>query len=73
MASEAATNAAIAMAENALIMTVPCHGPLRPFVFVRLIDTHRPFPDVFATVKNGFVPAEFCFVAVGGKKHGRPA
>src|SRR3981189_1126654 len=30
--SAAATNAAIAIAESALIMTVPCHGPLRPVV-----------------------------------------
>src|SRR6266851_351599 len=73
MVSAAATNAAIAMAEIALIMTVPCHGPLRPVVFVRLMDTQRPFPDVFAGVKNGFIRPEFCFVAVGGKKHGRPA
>jgi hypothetical protein len=37
------------------------------------MDTQRPFPDVFAGVKNGFVRPEFCFVAVGAKKHGRPA
>ena len=28
----AATNAQRATAEKALIMTVPCHGPLRPFI-----------------------------------------
>jgi hypothetical protein len=37
------------------------------------MDTKRPFPDVFAKAKNGFVQPEFCFVAVGGKKHGRLA
>src|SRR5438132_1625744 len=30
--SAAAMNAATAIAEKALIMTVPCHGPLRPVV-----------------------------------------
>src|SRR6266851_8539517 len=42
MVSAAATNAAIAMAESALIMTVPCHGPLRPVVFVRLMGYPAP-------------------------------
>jgi hypothetical protein len=37
------------------------------------MDTQRPFPDVFAKAKNGFVAPEFCFVALGGKKHGRLA
>src|SRR5258705_4559200 len=32
MVSAAAMNAAMAIAERALIMTVPCHGPLRPVV-----------------------------------------
>ena len=35
----AATNAPRATAERALIMTVPCHGPLRPFVHGRLVSS----------------------------------
>jgi hypothetical protein len=35
----AATNAPRATAERALIMTVPCHGPLRPFTDGQLVSS----------------------------------
>jgi hypothetical protein len=35
----AATNAPRATAERALIMTVPCHGPLRPFIDGPLVSS----------------------------------
>jgi hypothetical protein len=63
----AATNAPRATAERALIMTVPCHGPLRPCIR-RSIGIQRRFPDVFAGAENGFVPSEFCVVPARGKK-----
>src|SRR5258708_18967974 len=70
--SAAATNAATAMAERALIMTVPCHYAFAAR-FVALTDTKRPFRDVFARSENGFIPPEFCFVADGGTKQCQPA
>src|ERR1700694_5114576 len=48
-------------------------GLCGPVVFVRLMDIQRPFPDVFAKAKNGFVAPEFCFIGVVGKKKGRLA
>src|ERR1700676_2715756 len=68
----AATNAATATAERALIMTVPCHWALAAR-FVALTDTKRPFRDVFAKLENGFIPPEFCFVANRATKQCRPA
>src|SRR5476651_1911353 len=62
--SAAATNAAIAMAESALIMTVPCHWAFWPVVRW-LMNTQRLFPDVFAKTQNGFFPPKICFVAKG--------
>jgi hypothetical protein len=38
-------------------------GPL----FRWLTDTRHPFPDVFASAENGFVPPEICFVAHPGR------
>jgi hypothetical protein len=35
--------------------------------------SHRKFPVVFAGSENGFIPAEFCFVAPRGTKHCRLA
>ena len=61
----AATNAPRATAQRALIMTVPCHGPLRPFTWWS-IGIQRRFPDVFAGAENGFVPPEFCVVPAPG-------
>jgi hypothetical protein len=37
------------------------------------MDSQSRFPDVFAINQNGFVPQEFCFVAVIGMKHCLPA
>ena len=62
----AATNALRATAERTLIKTVPCHGPLRPFI-CRSIGIQRRFPDVFADAENGFVPPEFCVAAARGR------
>jgi hypothetical protein len=60
--SAAAMNAAAVIAEKALIMTVPCHGPSRPRRFVGWTCSQRKFPAVFARSENGFVRAWFCFV-----------
>src|SRR5882724_6418301 len=60
--SAVAISAAIAIAETALIMTVPCPGPLRP-VIVGSIDNWQWFQNVFVETENGFVPPEFCVVA----------
>ena len=57
-------NAAMAMAERALIMTVPCHWAFAARRFVGVIDSQRRFPDVFAASGNGFVAPEFCFVGL---------
>src|SRR5881394_3442182 len=67
--SAAAMNAAAMIAEKALIMTVPCHGPWRPRRFVGLTCNQRKFPAVFASCENGFVRAEFCFVGQWRTKH----
>jgi hypothetical protein len=37
------------------------------------MTNQRPFPDVFASGNNGFVPPEFCFIANPGTKHSRLA
>src|SRR5207245_5179564 len=71
--SAAAMNAAMAIAEKALIMTVPCHGPWRPRRFVGWTCSQRKFPAVFTGPENGFVPAEFCFVGQWRTKHCRLA
>ena len=71
--SAAAMNAATAIAEKALIMTVPCHGPWRPRRFVGWTCSQRKFPAVFARSENGFVRAEFCFVVHWRTKHCRSA
>ena len=57
----AATNAAMAMAERALIMTVPCHWAFSARRFVGGCDTQRPFPDVFARRGKWFRPAGVLF------------
>ena len=54
-------NAATAMAERALIMTVPCHGPLRPVVSLAGLVTKRRFPDVFAKPGKWFRPRRVLF------------
>jgi len=41
--------------------------------FVGWMCTHRKFPAVFAEPENGFIRAEFCFVARQGMKHCRLA
>jgi hypothetical protein len=61
----AATSAPRATAARALIMTVPCHRPLRPFTDCQLVL----FPDVVAGAENDFVPPEFCVVPAQGTKH----
>ena len=71
--SAAAMNPAAAIAEKALIMTVPCHGPWRPRRFVGWTCSQRKFPAVFAKSENGFVGSEFCFVVHWPTKHCRPA
>jgi len=38
-----------------------------------MVFTHAAFPAVFAKSENGFVRAEFCFVALRGTKHCRPS
>src|SRR3954470_6716913 len=62
----AATHAAIAIAERALIIDGPLWmRPLRPVCgpsFVGQISNHGQFPDVFADTGNGFVRGPFCFV-----------
>jgi hypothetical protein len=41
--------------------------------FVGRMCTHRKFPAVFAGPENGFIRAEFCFVAARATKHCRLA
>jgi hypothetical protein len=41
--------------------------------FVGWMRNHRKFPAVFAGSQNGFIRAEFCFVASGGTKQYRLA
>jgi hypothetical protein len=52
-------------------MTVPCHWAFAARRFRWLTDTELPFPDVFAALQNGFVPPEFCFVALAAMKQCR--
>src|SRR5260370_5109461 len=72
MVSAAATNAATAMAERALIMTVPCIvdflEPLRPVVSLGGLLTIAGFGRSSPRAENGFIGREFCFVARSGTK-----
>src|SRR5216684_3330588 len=63
----AAIHAAMAIAERALIMTVPCHGPLWPVVsLVNGVRSAR-FRISSPNADNGFFPPEFCVVAHAGR------
>jgi molybdopterin-guanine dinucleotide biosynthesis protein A len=66
--SAAAIRAAMATAENALIMTVPCHGPPNGPVFVADLSNQGRFRDVFSKAENGFVRPRLCFVPAGRTK-----
>ena len=59
--SAAAMNAATAMAERALIMTVPCHGPWRPVVSLDGLVASASFRMSSPTSGNGFVRRRVLF------------
>jgi hypothetical protein len=62
MVNAAATNAATATAERALIMTVPCESAVWPVVFVDALVTMSGFAVPSRSTENGFVAHPFCFV-----------
>jgi hypothetical protein len=72
MVNAAATNAATATAERALIMTVPCEMAVWPVVFVDALVTKSGFAMPSRITKNGFVRYPFCFVAARRTKQNRP-
>src|ERR1019366_4185330 len=65
--SAAATNAAIAITERALIMTVPCHWAFAARRFVNGLIPSAGFRMSSREADHGFVPPEFCFVAHPGR------
>src|SRR3954470_13281353 len=64
-----AMSAAMATAESALIMTVPCHGPPTARYFVGWTSNQVRFRDVFSVRENGFVGRQLCFVTLDRTKH----
>jgi hypothetical protein len=62
----AATNAATAIAESALIMTVPCllviPGPSGPAVLLAALVTIPGFGTPSPKAESGFIPKPFCFI-----------